>query len=93
MMEPDGTLVTRWYPWQPCERQPPGTVTLSKSEEGDWSGSNKLQIMLLLLAKPLLKASDTSNEHCKEDSCMYASQGVPIRTPQTAPGSCEWKNR
>ena len=78
----------RGYPWQPCERPPPGTVTLNNSVEylptqylpspppGRREGWEKPKHKL---ARKQQAIATTLCEELQASNCVYESRGAPAR--------------
>ena len=78
----------RRYPWQPCERPPPGTVTLNNSveylptqylpsphQEGGRDGKKPKH----KLARKQRAIETTFCEELQASNCVYKSRGAPAR--------------
>ena len=75
----------RRYPWQPCERPPPGTVTLNNSVEylptntylaHTSTGWEKPKHKL---ARKQQAIATTLCEELQASNCVYKSRGAPAR--------------
>ena len=73
----------RRYPWQPCERLPPGTVSLNNSVEylpGPYLKKTEgLEKAKHKMARKQQAIATTLCEELQASNCVYKSQGAPAR--------------
>ena len=73
----------RRYPWQPCERLPPGTVSLNNSVEylpGPYLKKREgLEKAKHKMARKQQAIATTLCEELQASNCVYKSQGAPAR--------------